>query len=287
MPAPAASRAIFEKLAADFNFDVKIVDKFLSLGLTDLSDFRFFVHSENEIEAAFVTGVEGLTNPRVQVARLRHAWSSCVANDKVDEVKKQQAATKEEDEESPLPAPKLANMKDVFWNRYHLCLTPGEWPSDRLVSKLFKAIDKRQLEVADLWVVKSQLHQKTTSAKRRRLGENLYLQENEDSAEPEVGNDAPSYFNRMRVYFMALAIVGASPLPTAPATPESLGEDSACDAGQHRCGHLLTQAASAEVFSTVAFAATTSSASRASEKRAGRRLRSRHYHQLMSYQLRF
>ena len=58
MPAPAASRAIFEKLAADFNFDVKIVDKFLSLGLTDLSlgltdlsDFRFFVHSENEIEA--------------------------------------------------------------------------------------------------------------------------------------------------------------------------------------------------------------------------------------------
>ena len=190
MPAPAASRAIFEKLAADFNFDVKIVDKFLALGLTDLSDFRFFVHSENEIEAAFVTGVDGLTNPRVQVARLRHAWSSCVANDKVDEVKKQQAATKEEDEESPLPAPKLATMKDVFWNRYHLCLTPGEWPSDRLVSKLFKAIDKRQLEVADLWVVKSQLHQKTASAKRRRLGENLYLQENEESAEPEVGNDA-------------------------------------------------------------------------------------------------
>ena len=81
-------------------------------------------------------------------------------------------------------------MKDVFWNRYHLCLTPGEWPSDRLVSKLFKAIDERQLEVAD---VKSQLHQKTTSAKRRRLGENLYLQENEESAEPEVGTDAPSY----------------------------------------------------------------------------------------------
>ena len=87
MPAPAASRAIFEKLAADFN-----LDKLLSLGLTDLSDFRFFVHSENEIEAAFVTGVDGLSNPRVQVARLRHAWSSCVANDKVDEVKKQQAA---------------------------------------------------------------------------------------------------------------------------------------------------------------------------------------------------
>ena len=105
---------------------MKIVDKFLSLGLTDLSDFRFFRSlREIEIEAAFVTGVDGLSNPRVQVARLRHAWASCVANDKVDEVKKQQAATKEEDEESPLPAPKLATMKDVFWNRNlnHLCLT--------------------------------------------------------------------------------------------------------------------------------------------------------------------
>ena len=217
MPAPAAARVIFEKLAADFSFDLKLVDKFLALGLTNLSDFRFFVHSETEIEAAFVTGVEGLTNPRVQVARLRHAWSSCVANEKVDEAKKQQAASKEEDEEAPLPAPKLATMKDVFWARYHLCLTPEEWPSDRLVSKLFKAVEKRTLEVTDLWQVKSMLHQKTHSAKRRRIGENLYLQDNEEGAEPEVGTDAPSYFNRMRVYFMALAIVGASPLPTAPA----------------------------------------------------------------------
>ena len=116
-------------------------------------------------------------------------------------------------------------MKDVFWARYHLCLTPEEWPGDRLVSKLFKAVEKRTLEVTDLWQVKSMLHQKTHSAKRRRIGENLYLQDNEESAEPEVG-DAPSYFNRMRVYFMALAIVGASPLPTAPAAAESLGDDS-------------------------------------------------------------
>ncbi len=86
MPPPRGARAIFDKLAADFNFDVKLVDKFLALGLSGLNDFRYFVHSENEIEAAFVTGVEGLANPRLQVARLRHAWTSWVANEKVDEV---------------------------------------------------------------------------------------------------------------------------------------------------------------------------------------------------------
>ena len=151
MPPPPAARAIFDKLAADFNFDAKLVDKFLALGLSGLHDFRYFVHSEEEIEAAFVTGVDGLPNPRLQVARLRHAWTSCVANEKVDEVKKQKEAGREEDEDAPLPALKINTMKDQFWHRYHLCLTPEEWPSEKLISKLSKALDKRTLEVTDLY----------------------------------------------------------------------------------------------------------------------------------------
>ena len=226
MPPPPAARAIFDKLAADFNFDAKLVDKFLALGLSGLHDFRYFVHSEEEIEAAFVTGVDGLPNPRLQVARLRHAWTSCVANEKVDEVKKQKEAGREEDEDAPLPALKINNMKDQFWHRYHLCLTPEEWPSEKLISKLSKALDKRTLEVTDLWTVKSMLYQKTTTAKRRRLTDNLYLQEDEEDTTPEVGTDAASYFNRMKVYFMALAVVGAAPQPLAPTTPEALGDDS-------------------------------------------------------------
>ena len=41
---------------------------------------------------------------------------------------------------------------------------------------------------------------------------NLYLQDDDEDTAPEVGTDAPSCFNRMKVYFMALAIVGAAPL---------------------------------------------------------------------------
>ena len=74
--------------------------------------------------------------------------------------------------------------------------------------------------------MKSMLHQKTTSAKRRRLTDNLYLHEDEEDTTPEVGTDAASYFNRMKVYFMALAVVGAAPHPLAPTTPEALGDDS-------------------------------------------------------------
>ncbi len=87
---------------------------------------------------------------------------------------------------------KLNTLKDQFWHRYHLCLTPEEWPSEKLISKLSKALDKRTFEVTDLWTVKSMLHQKTTSAKRRRLADNLYLQEDEEDATPEVGTDAAS-----------------------------------------------------------------------------------------------
>ena len=120
--------------------------------------------------------------------------------------------SKEEDEDAPLPRLQVNALKEQFWRRYHLCLTPEEWPNDKLVSKLWKALDKRTLEVTDLWTVRSMLHQKTTSSKRRRLAENLYLQDDDEDTAPEVGTDAPSCFNRMKVYFMALAIVGAAPL---------------------------------------------------------------------------
>ena len=86
MPPPAAPadpvRAIFEKLADEYKFSTKIVDKFMSLKLESLADFRFFVESESEIETAFIEGIPDLDQPRLQLARVRHAWSACVAETK-------------------------------------------------------------------------------------------------------------------------------------------------------------------------------------------------------------
>ena len=175
MPAPAAPadpvRAIFEKLADGYKFSSKIVDKFMSLKLESLADFRFFVESELEIEKAFIDGIPDLDQPRLQLARVRHAWSACVAETKAGEARKMKEAEKADDEEFVLPPARMDEMKQAFFKRYHLCLTPGEWPSDRLVSKVWKQLDKRSLEVQDLWLVKSLTYQKTTPAKKRKVAE--------------------------------------------------------------------------------------------------------------------
>ena len=231
MPAPAAPadpvRAIFEKLADEYKFSSKIVDKFVSLKLESLADFRFFVEPESEIEKAFIDGIPDLDQPRLQLARVRHAWSACVAETKAGEARKMKEAEKADDEEFVLPPGRIDEMKQAFFKRYHLCLTPGEWPSDRLLSKVWKQLDKRSLEVQDLWLVKSLTYQKTTPVKKRKVAEGLWAQDDTDDHDREGGTDMSSYFQRMRIYFMALAIVGASHRQGAPGAPETLGVDSA------------------------------------------------------------
>ena len=101
MPAPAPDpvRALFEKLADEFDFSTKIVDRFMDLKLQSLSDFRLYVRDETEIEKAFIDGVPNLETPRLQLARVRHAWSSCVAESRIGRPRRC-----EDDEEVLLPA---------------------------------------------------------------------------------------------------------------------------------------------------------------------------------------
>ena len=87
-------------------------------------------------------------------------------------------------------------------------------------------MEKRTLEVQDLWAVKSLVYQKTTPSKKRKLGTNLYMQDDDQDEDKEGGSDMAAYFGRMRIYFMCLAIVGAAPRQGAPGSPEDLGTDA-------------------------------------------------------------
>lgn len=222
----STAREIFTALANKFKFDEKLVQKFLDLGLTSLADFRFYIQDEAEVEKAFIEGVDGLPTPRLQVARVRHAWASCIAEEKVGEVRKQTEAKKDEDEDAILPSDKLDGMKAAFWERYHINPFPDEWPSDRLLSRLCKSLSKHTLEIQDIWAIKSLLWQKTHPGKKRKLGENLFMTEDDDESVRASHSDGPTYLFNLKIYFMALAIVGASPLSSAPGEPEHLGSDS-------------------------------------------------------------
>ena len=66
----------------------------------------------------------------------------------------------------------------------------------------------------DLWTVRSLTFQRTHSQKRRRLTDNLYIQEDDDD-EPTTKSWL-SYMAKMETYFLDLAIVGRRPIEPAP-----------------------------------------------------------------------
>ena len=92
-----------------------------------------------------------------------------------------------EEEEQLLPATELDALKEAFYKRYHIKPTPAKFPGDRLISKMVKSLGRGQLEVFDLWSVRSLVHQRTHGAKKRRLAENIFIHE-EDKDEQAPRN---------------------------------------------------------------------------------------------------
>ena len=67
----------FTALAAGFSLDEKVRDLFLASPMENLEDFRYYFTEEREIDA-FVATEESLQGmqQKIQVARVRRAWSA-------------------------------------------------------------------------------------------------------------------------------------------------------------------------------------------------------------------
>ena len=68
----------------------------------------------------------------------------------------------------------LKEVKVQFWKRYDLKYPVEASPSDQLLSRCYREMDKRLLTVYDIWKVKSLLHQVLTTKKRKQVGTDLY-----------------------------------------------------------------------------------------------------------------
>ena len=217
----------FTALALQFNFEQRIKDKIIELGIRTIAEFRHYARSEDEIKKLFIDTVKDPPyeemQGRLQAARLRFAWTACKAL-----LDSEHAAASlppaPTEEETLLPKQELEQLKEAFFRRYHLRPEPRQYPSDRLLSKLSRQLTRSQFEVMDLWTVRSLTFQRTHSQKRRRLTGNLYLQE--DDEDEITAKSWLSYMAKMDTYFLALAIVGCRPVEPAPSAPESLGADS-------------------------------------------------------------
>ena len=215
--------ATFQALGRQFDLDEKVVKHLLGLGIKTLSEFRFFVNDENEVKTVFVDPVKDLDNPRLQVSRLRHAWTSCKAliTQQQDQVAQ---GPKPEDEELILPAADLQELKNKWFRRYHLKPAGEVMPSDRLISKVARNLKRNQLEVFDMWAVRSLLHQKTHTTKRRKIADGLYTEEDDESE--TLMKTADNYLVKLETYLLALSIAGCQAIHPAPTAAETWGTHS-------------------------------------------------------------
>ena len=73
----------FTALALQFNFEQRIKDKIIELGIRTIAEFRHYARSEDEIKKLFIDTIKDPAyeemQGRLQAARLRFAWTACKA----------------------------------------------------------------------------------------------------------------------------------------------------------------------------------------------------------------
>ena len=219
-----SKEATFTALAADFAFDDKVRGLFLSGHMENLEDFRYYFAEEKEIDA-FVAAEKALEGPaqRLQVARVRRAWTAVRHNGLRKENRNTVSSVAELDD--LLEEGTLREVKVQFWKRYKVKHPVEVSPSDQLLSRCYREMEKRLLTVYDVWKIKNLLQQVMTTKKRKQVGTDLYTFEDEPETTLET-RGVEKYLALLHTYLLALSIAGSSKVQGAP-VEEALGSDSA------------------------------------------------------------
>ena len=120
--------------------------------MENLEEFRFYFTSEDQIDT-WVTQIQVLKEGdnaelRVQIARVRRAWADVRRVALKREARKTTAAAAELDD--LLEEDTLRDAKVGFCKRYKMKYPAEIMPSDALISRSFKQIERRLLSVTNI-----------------------------------------------------------------------------------------------------------------------------------------
>ena len=217
-----SAKDTFGVMCRDFNISDPVRDHIIAVGMTSLDDFRFYFGAESEVPVFVAAAGLKDADANLQVSRVRAAWTSLRRAASEREASKSAAASTELDD--LLPDELLLDTRSRFWGRYRMRYPSYVMPSDALMSRCYREVDKRLLSVYCVWRVRSLMHQVTSSKKRKRVGTDLYLIEDERDLEPT--HTAEHYLELLFIYLLALALVGAKPLAKLPTAREGLATES-------------------------------------------------------------
>ena len=159
--------AVFRELGREFRIDPRVINYFTgTLKLLSVADFEYLFATAADVES-IVKDVPEIIIP-LQVSRVRQAWEGvkCVRAT-ADLLKRKGIET--DDMDTMLPQQQLENFGDQFWLRYHVRFPPKVEPSEYLISKCAKKLEKRLLAVDDVWSTRTLAHQSKAERKRTKL----------------------------------------------------------------------------------------------------------------------
>ena len=212
------------QLFKQFDVDTKVVTHIVdTLEVSTLKDFQFLFSNISDV--GNVVSLVKDVNVALQVSRVRQAWTGVTqAQGKADAIKKK--GDESDDMDALLPDHQLEDLRDLFWHRYHMKYHPVVEPSDYLVSKCTKKLDRRMLTVDDMWAVRSLQHQTKSERKKTNLtGTNFALVETEGIAHVKIPHTTLAYLDCIFTHCLAFARAGCKRLSTAPKT-ETRATDS-------------------------------------------------------------
>ena len=208
---------ILRKLGDNFSLDDGVITALLRLGVESLQEFRFLWASEQAIEpwvAKLGLGDKAL----LMTARVRRAWAAVGLYYRQVEQDRSKIALSDLD--TMLGRPSCATPSSSFGDATR-CASPQRStqqtpPSPESPEKL----QKRMLCVYNIWRVKTLQFQLTTSQKKRKLSEGLFLEDGDD--EEVVTHDVDNYLDRLFTLMLAYAMAGCSGVTGAPDAAQEL-----------------------------------------------------------------
>eukprot|EP00435_Cladocopium_sp_Y103_P020790 s3584_g5.t1 len=160
----------------------------------------------------------------LMTARVRRAWAAVGLYYR--QVEQDRSKIQLSDLDTMLGETELRDTKQQFWRRYKLRFAPEVHPADTTISRVTREMQKRMLCVYGVWKVKSLQFQLTTSQKKRKVGDSLFVEEGEE--EEACTHDYDNYLDKLYTLLLAYAMAGCAGVTGAPepAQENSLGSDT-------------------------------------------------------------
>ena len=217
-----------ESLQLNFDFSNDILEALVKQKIKSLEEFRYFFEPESEI-GLWVQKLSLGEHQSLQTARPRRTWAAVKVF--FQHADAGRAKVSEADLGDLLDDTALRDMKQQFWRRYKTRFPPELYPSDATLSRVTRELNKRMLCVFSVWKVKSLQFQLVSTSKKRKLGKNLFTEDQE--LEEVVPRDWESYLDRLQILLTAYSLTplagvqAVAGVPPPPANSENtVGADT-------------------------------------------------------------